>query len=118
MDREEFVMIQEKKYPKLPKIWKKKFLEALRNKCYKFTKGDWYRLRRNSKTGQVEATYCTLGAAYHFSTGEDKGSQGFNDPKVPKAFKDDRVRDIIVSINDAKGNRSYRRTADWIDEHL
>lgn len=106
------------KYPKLPKVWKRKFLEALRNKCYKFTKGDWYRSRRNSKTQQVETSYCTLGAAYHFSTGENKGRYGYTDSRVPEAFHNPSVRAQIINLNDEDSNRSFKKTADWIEKNL
>jgi hypothetical protein len=105
-------------YPKLPKAFKTKFLEALRGKCYKFTRGDWFRLRKNKKTGETEYAHCTLGAAYHFATGENKGENGYLNPKVPEAFKDSGVRNIIMSMNDDASNRSFVKTAKWIEQNL
>lgn len=112
-------------YPKLPILWKQQFLKALRGGCYRFIRGDWYRrlrieeVEQGLEQGQIhEYGYCTLGAAYHFSTGENQASNGYLDAKVPEAFRNQDVRNRIMSLNDTYGNRSFKKTADWIEENL
>lgn len=110
---------------KLHPIWKKAFLNKLRNGCYKYISGDWYRritdleFEEGLEQGQThEYAHCVLGAVYHHSTGKNHNSEGWKRKEVPDVFRNADIRDHLIGLNDGSKSKSYNEVADWIEKNL
>lgn len=113
-----------KKYPKLPKIFKAKWIAALRSKKYKQGKENLY----NPDTD----TYCCLEVACSIlgipnKILENKGmpfsiNNPIADKKLIKFFKGEKnesriVQDDLVDMNDTDG-KSFIQISNWIEKNL
>jgi hypothetical protein len=111
-------MTKEKPFPKLPPVFKKTFLKSLKEGCYVFTTNEWYKkldkVKKNKKGVVQEYAYCTLGAAYHHAIGKNTTSPGHTG--IPDTFKDNRVTDAIMELNDK--SKSFKPTIRWIEKNL
>ena len=118
-------------YPKLPVVFKEKWLTALRSGDYQQGEGEFC---NNGK-------YCCLGVAYKEAHLRNPNkAQGFikmGDKKLPKILRgnelDNDIVDILVAMNDNQRvdheneympNRRYKRKqsftqiANWIEKNL
>ena len=111
---------------KLPKIFKAKWIKALRSGEYKKGTGQLYDKNDN--------TYCCLGIACHV-VGCDEylkraGTRGFavigkraviNVPDILKgSISDGNLVEHLVDMNDGHRNKakSFKQIANWIEENL
>ena len=108
---------------KLPKVFKKKWLDALRSGKYKKGKEMLYNIDKN--------TYCCLGVACVISGykkelithGEEGYIEEFKTPRIPNILiGSDDIVNTLIAKND--GGKSYKRAlgfkeiANWIEKNL
>jgi hypothetical protein len=109
-------------YPKLPPVFKRNWLAALRSGKYKQADGLLYDKSNNG--------FCCLGVAcniqgcgkqllYNRTTIPEKGNGNFK--KVPSILRggyleSNEVVDTLVNMND--DGISFKRIANWIEKHL
>jgi len=115
-------MAKKIEYPKLPPVFKAKWLAALRSGDY--IKGNNYLQR----TLDNKTTYCCLGVACKIQHPKlDIESHYFiedeiakNAKKVPKLLKGDRENSLIqklAAMNDLE-KHSFKQIANWIEKNL
>lgn len=114
-------MIEKKQCGKLPKSFKKKWVDALRSGKYKKTRGTLYE----------RGAYCVLGVAgavagYETGALRGGGDLQWTDSRVPEVLKGKIARDLI-ELNDSgrpdEKSGTYRimgfkRLADYIEKNL
>ena len=114
------------KIPKrLPKVFKNKWIEALRSGHY-IQGTSALAISRVSKTGkELTPSYCCLGVACHLVGISDEAlleksmpSELLKTGRLPKLLlRNDDVLDTLTNMNDTEG-KSFRKIASWIEENL
>lgn len=110
-------------YPKLPPVFKKKWLEALRSGKYK---QGAKRLKVISPEHDI--SYCCLGLACivmgHRPATISTCITGNSYPKVPNAIRFDKSKETVnklTEMNDGMWStrkRSFKQIANWIEKNL
>lgn len=119
------------KYPKLPPIFKKKWVAALRSREYKQGTGSLASEEEDEQgEGNGKYKYCCLGVACMVAgVGLDNiADEGVidintlkNNPRIPKIIKggveENEVVGKLMRMNDSE-NKKFYQIADWIDKNL
>jgi len=111
------------KYTKLPPVFKKNWMSALRSKKYKQTTKQ---VCRDEKDGSH--TFCCIGVGgmvCGYST-DDIGRSGILSiglKKVPRSFGEPDLQGHLIDMNDGRGEykdnpQSFEQIADWVEVNL
>lgn len=106
-----------KKLEKLPKLFKKKWLKALRSGDYKQNTEGFLKTKEN--------TYCCLGIAAHICGTTNITNKGFiqkgykikNINKVPKLLHGNEGIPLKLAEKNDEG-QSFKKIATWIEKYL
>lgn len=110
-------------YGKLPKIFKQKWIDALRSRKYKQTQSTLVQQIGETKIGKPIMGYCCLGVAGSICgvTSRDMEELGDLSPittgRIPKLLKDSQLATKLIDMND-EDEYSFAKIATWVEKNL